>query len=70
MSEPLTKIYVIAHDGGCEGWSGPMLGFLTVDEAQTAAALEGSLRVFEVPMWPHIVPKAWYDVDPLPVAVK
>lgn len=57
-------IYVIAHDGGCEGYSGPLQAFKTKQEATAAAALGDGLRVFEVPEWPELA-GPWYAVKPI-----
>ena len=57
-------IYVIAHDGGCEGYSGPLQAFRTEKEAAAAAALGESLRVFAVPEWPEPA-EPWYQVKPM-----
>lgn len=57
-------IYVIAHDGGYEGYSGPIQAFDTVEEAKAAAALGESLCVFAVPEWPEQA-QAWFLIEPL-----
>lgn len=57
-------IYVIAHDGGCEGYSGPLHAFKTKKEAIAAASLGDNLVVFEVPEWPEPA-GPWYNVKPV-----
>lgn len=57
-------IYVIAHDGGCEGYSGPMQAFKTREEAIAAASLGESLKVFAVPEWPEPA-GPYYNVKPI-----
>lgn len=57
-------IYVIAHNGGYEGYSGPVQAFKTKQEARAAAALGDSLEVFEVPEWPEPAP-SWFMVGPI-----
>lgn len=57
-------IYVVAHDGGCEGYSGPMQAFKTESEAKAAAALGDMLCVFAVPEWPEAA-KSWFRIEPL-----
>lgn len=61
-------IYVIAHDGGYEGYSGPIQAFKTEIEARAAATLGDNLRVFAVPEWPEPT-KEWFRVEPLPDAL-
>lgn len=59
-------IYVIAHDGGCEGYSGPMQAFETKEEAIAAVAFGDGLVVFSVPVWPE--PSGpWYQIKPIDV---
>lgn len=58
-------IYVIAHDGGCEGYSGPIAAFKTEKEARAAAALGDTISVFAVPEWPEPL-QAWFEIKPLP----
>lgn len=57
-------IYVIAHDGGCEGYSGPIQAFRSEAEARAAIALGDSLKVFAVPEWPEPAIE-WYRIEPL-----
>lgn len=57
-------IYVIAHDGGVEGYSGPVQAFKTKPEALAAASLGDTMKVFEVPEWPEQAPK-WFNVAPI-----
>lgn len=67
------SVFVIAHDGGCEGWSAPVQAFLTLDEAKAAYGLMSqttSFGVFEVPVWPHIArqgkfPEPWFNIEPV-----
>lgn len=57
-------IYVVAHDGGYEGYSGPVLAFKTKEEAAAAVAIGDALKVFAVPEWPEpAVP--WFMVKPI-----
>jgi len=58
-------IYVIARDGGCEGYSGPIQAFKTKEEAIAAVALGGGcLEVFAVPEWPE-PSEPWYQIRPI-----
>ena len=59
-------IYVIAHDGAYEGYSGPMQAFKSEAQARAAAGRGIHLRVFAVPEWPEPAKIEWYYVDPLP----
>lgn len=59
-SEDGEMIYVIAHDGGCEGYGGPIQAFKTKQEAVAAASLGESLKVFEVPEWPEPAGPSFY----------
>ncbi len=62
-------IYVVAHDGGCEGYSGPVQAFKTQGEADAAVAIGDGLVVFAVPEWPEVaVP--WYMVKPVDEVLK
>lgn len=63
------SIYVIAHDGGYEGHSPPLLA---IPDRETAlVALEflraggtSSFELFEVPEWPA-PPNKWWDTKPV-----
>ena len=62
------RIFVIAHDGGSEGYSPPVQAFLHEDEAFAAAALSGeTYSVFSVPIWPVRAEKPWHAIQPLPI---
>lgn len=58
-------IYVIARDGGYEGYSAPIQAFSTKEEALAAAALGESLDVFAVPVWPEPTVSKWFDIEPI-----
>lgn len=58
-------IYVIAHDGGCEGYSGPVQAFKTEIEARAAASIGDGLVVFAVPEWPE-PSEPWFQIRPIP----
>jgi hypothetical protein len=63
----VTDIYVIAHDGGYEGYSGPMQASASREEAFRLAHLMsagGSFRVFKVPVWPEAQRVEWFRVKP------
>lgn len=65
---PRRRIYVIAYNGGVEGWSGPIQAFVERENATAAVALlGGSFRVFDVPVWPEPACE-WFNVNPLEVA--
>ncbi len=57
-------IYVIAYDGGCEGFSGPIQAFNDLESAKAAAALGDSYKVFAVPVWPSKA-SSWYSIQPI-----
>jgi hypothetical protein len=66
----VATIYVIAHDGGCEGYSAPIIACQTEAEARalmaTMDAGGGScLVVFATPVWPEPATTAWHNVEPL-----
>lgn len=59
------SIYVIAHNGGCEGHSPPVQAFLKLEEARAALAiLGGCFELFDVPIWPEPA-QEWFRVEPM-----
>lgn len=63
-------IYVMCHDGGQEGYSGPVLAF--TDEHLAIAALrlanagsETCMVLFEVPAWPDTAQKSYWNIEPM-----
>jgi hypothetical protein len=62
------EIYVIVHDGGCEGMSGPIQGCATLDEAVALATLMKAAEryaIFAVPIWPNAQPEPWFNLKPV-----
>lgn len=60
------KVYVICHDGGVEGYSGPTQCAADLETAKKLAALSDSCMViFEVPVWPVSDGVAWYSRKPV-----
>ena len=61
-------VWVLAHDGGCEGYSGPVQAFATKLEALAGQALSkaagNTLALFLVPMWPNVADVGWSAVKP------
>jgi len=63
VSEP-HNIYVVAHDGGCEGHSLPLLAFTNKDIALAWCRSQTDLySVAEVPMFPAIPKEPWFRVE-------
>lgn len=65
MTDVKRIVYVMAHNGGCEGHSVPIQAFATIYEARCALALIGAaglhgIEIFEVPMWPNANPEPYY----------
>lgn len=61
-------VYVIARDGGCEGFSAPVQATRSKEEAFRLAALMSQTErfsVFEVPLWPQAQATEWFNVKPL-----
>lgn len=63
------NIYVIAHDGGYEGYSPPIQAFHNLEEAKAALALmnsgSASFDLFEVPVWPERATAEWFRIEPM-----
>jgi hypothetical protein len=60
----MREIYVLAYNGGYEGWSGPVQAFL--DEAEAFGfAKQAGLEVFKVPVWPAVNDKLHWEVGPV-----
>lgn len=58
-------IYVVAHDGGCEGHSPPIQAFHNLNEAKAALSLMGPVfELFEVPVWPAPA-QEWFRIEPM-----
>lgn len=57
-------IYVVAHDGGCEGYSLPVLAF---DDREAAVrwvkAQAESYSIAAVPVYPEIPLKPWFQLE-------
>lgn len=64
----MAVVYVIVHDGGCEGNSAPIQAFSDPREAFAVARLMGStetFRVYETPVWPNAQQKQWFNIEPV-----
>lgn len=51
----IREVFVIVHDGGYEGYSGPIQAFETLEEAKAGHRLMSqveSYHIFRVPIWP------------------
>lgn len=60
------EIFIVAHDGGCEGYALPSLAFWTEDEAHKwAASQEGCYSVARVPIYPEFPSGEWFRLKPL-----
>jgi hypothetical protein len=58
-------VYVIAHDGGCEGHSPPLLAISDRETGLVAleflrASGQSCFELFEVPEWPA-APNKWWN---------
>ena len=67
---PRHSVWVIAHDGGCEGFSGPIQAFVDKDTATKGLRIMeagGAIGVvlFEVPVWPNVQTADWWNIQPL-----
>lgn len=63
-------IYIMCHDGGCEGFSAPIQAFEDEETAISAlrlanAGAETSMVLFEVPVWPHVLPRSNWEIKPI-----
>lgn len=58
-------MYVVAHDGGCEGHSLPMLAFKNRKTALAwVAAQTEAFDVTEVPVYPAVPKGPWFRLEP------
>lgn len=61
------RIYVIAHNGGCEGHSPPVQAFNNLEDAKAALAIVGyCFEIFSVPIWPEPA-EEWFRIEPVKV---
>ena len=72
MSFERKMFFVLARDGGSEGYSPPVWAFADHADAITAlvmaqAMAEGTWRLFEVPLYPSMPRTPWYQLKPLEV---
>jgi hypothetical protein len=59
-------IYVVAHDGGCEGHSLPYLAFGDRESALAwVAGQSEAWSVAEVPMYPEFPKAEWFRLEPI-----
>lgn len=57
-------IYVVAHDGGCEGHSLPMLAFQDKETAlKWCRSQTDSYSVAEVPVFPDLPEYEWFRLE-------
>lgn len=57
-------IYVVAHDGGCEGHSLPMLAFRDKETAlKWCRSQPGRYSVAEVPIFPELPACEWFHLE-------
>lgn len=62
----LRAIYVIANDGGVEGYSGPVVASESEDEAiRLAGLMAGMMVVFRIPVWPATDGVQWFQRKPI-----
>jgi len=60
------SLFVVAHDGGCEGYSLPLLAFTDKASAlKWCKSQDGSYSVAEVPVFPELPAAPWYRVEPV-----
>ena len=59
-----TNLFVVAHDGGCEGHSLPMLAFTTKEEALAWCKVQTEgYSVAEVPVYPDLPLAEWFRLE-------
>mgnify|MGYP006374306381 CR=1 FL=1 len=59
-------IYVVAHDGGCEGLAPPSLAFaFKADAIKWCEAAAESFVVCEVPIYPEFPVSDWLGLKPV-----
>lgn len=66
----MPMIYIMCHDGGCEGFSAPIQAFQDEETAIGALRLanggaDTSMVLFEVPVWPATMPHPYYEMEPI-----
>lgn len=63
----MMAIYVVTHDGGCEGQSLPLLAFDDRGKAmQWVAGQSEAYNVTAVPVFPELPVKPWYNIEAEP----
>ena len=61
----MKEIYVVAHDGGCEGHSLPVLAFEDKETALRWIKVQNeTYSVAAVPIYPEIPRGVWYQIQP------
>ena len=61
-----TTIFVVAHDGGCEGHSLPVLAFPNkTDAVLWCLGQSEAYDIAEVPIFPNLPSKPWFNVEPV-----
>jgi len=62
----MKSIFVVSHDGGCEGHSLGYIAFETSEKAfQWMAGQTEMFDVIEVPIFPELPSKEWFRLEPL-----
>ena len=59
-------LYVVAHDGGYEGHSLPVLAFTELEAAKQWVAGQNEIfSIAEVPLYPELPCRPWYNLEPV-----
>lgn len=65
----MSHVFILAKDGGCEGFSPPIQAFTHEHEARAALATLGLVgygwKLFCVPVWPEPVEGQWFNIKPI-----
>lgn len=60
----MNSLFVVAHDGGCEGHSLPLLAFRDKKTALKWCACQTELfSIAEVPVFPDLPSEPWWGIE-------
>jgi hypothetical protein len=66
MADYSTTIFVVAHNGGCESYSLPVLAFANkADAIRWCSGQDELFDIAEVPIFPNLPSKPWYKLRPV-----
>lgn len=64
MDTKTTNLYIVAHDGGCEGYSLPILAFTNKADAIAWKKVQTeSYSITEVPIYPNFPLAEWFRLE-------